>query len=61
MTPSEKAEKRSSVPKGPIDFVGFMRGVNPPPPSGPGFSAASSLRERLFLYTVRKNALSLQL
>jgi putative transposase len=38
--PRGKTEKRSSGPKGPIDYAGFMRGLKPPPPSGPGFSAA---------------------
>jgi glycosyltransferase involved in cell wall biosynthesis len=40
LIPCEKADKRPSEPKGPIDSVGFMRGLKPPPPSGPDFSAA---------------------
>jgi S-adenosylmethionine:tRNA ribosyltransferase-isomerase len=45
-----EAEKRSitgeicegyfSGPKGPVDSIGFMRGLKPPPPSVSGFSAA---------------------
>jgi hypothetical protein len=36
----EKSEKHPSGPKGHIDSVGIMRGLNPPPPSGSSFSAA---------------------
>ena len=37
---SEKPEKHPSGPKGPMGSTCFMRGLKPPPPSGPGFSAA---------------------
>jgi len=32
--------KRPSGPKGPVAFIGVMRGLKPPPPSGSSFSAA---------------------
>jgi hypothetical protein len=32
--------KHRSGPEGPVDFIGVMRGLKPPPPSGSSFSAA---------------------
>jgi hypothetical protein len=51
--PCEKAGKCSSGPKGPIDSAGFMRGLKPPPSSGPGFSAACKAHAHFAAFTAR--------
>jgi hypothetical protein len=37
--------KHRSGPEGPVDFIGVMRGLKPPPPSGSSFSAACKAHE----------------
>ena len=44
----EIGETRPSAAKAGIDPVGFMRGLKPPPPSGPSFSAACKAQPYLF-------------
>ena len=49
----EIGETRPSAAKAGIDPVGFMRGLKPPPPSGPSFSAACEAHTHFAALTAR--------